>query len=98
MDIDDKELGEIYEFAVQLGKDAGRLLMNGATSRFDNMGSGKQTFTEKDSSVDIVTKTDEGESGNPRFGKVELRALTFSPFYRCRRVHQDFYFPEISSS
>ncbi|TDZ19167.1 Protein QA-X [Colletotrichum orbiculare MAFF 240422] len=55
-DISDNELREIYDFAVQLGKDAGAMLMKAARSRFD--GSASQVFTEKESSVDLVTKTD----------------------------------------
>ncbi|KAF6831459.1 inositol monophosphatase [Colletotrichum plurivorum] len=55
-DISDAELGEIYDFAVQLGKDAGAMLMSAAKSRYD--GSAAQVFTEKESSVDLVTKTD----------------------------------------
>ncbi|TDZ44903.1 Protein QA-X [Colletotrichum trifolii] len=55
-DISDHELREIYDFAVQLGKDAGAMLMKAAKSRFD--GSASQVFTEKESSVDLVTKTD----------------------------------------
>ncbi|EAQ83031.1 hypothetical protein CHGG_10849 [Chaetomium globosum CBS 148.51] len=51
------ELDEIYAFAVQLGKDAGKLLLDAAQSRFN--GENTQEVVEKDSSVDIVTKTDE---------------------------------------
>ncbi|KAK3291835.1 inositol monophosphatase [Chaetomium fimeti] len=51
------ELDEIYAFAVQLGKDAGKLLLEAAQSRFN--GENRQEVVEKDSSVDIVTKTDE---------------------------------------
>jgi len=58
----EQELDEIYVFAVQLGKDAGKLLLEAAQLRIS--GSGDQTvqsFTEKDNAVDIVTKTDEGK-------------------------------------
>ncbi|OLN96989.1 Protein qutG [Colletotrichum chlorophyti] len=57
-DISDAELREIYEFAVQLGKQAGDLLMKAARSRF-GQGGESQAFTEKENSVDLVTKTDE---------------------------------------
>lgn len=57
-DISDAELREIYDFAVQLGKDAGAMLMTAARSRFD--GGDAQVFTEKENSVDLVTKTDTG--------------------------------------
>ena len=57
-----QELSEIYEFAVQLGKDAGRVLMEGATCRMGGSDGVRveQAQVEKDSSVDIVTQTDEG--------------------------------------
>ncbi|KAH6847041.1 hypothetical protein B0I37DRAFT_397380 [Chaetomium sp. MPI-CAGE-AT-0009] len=51
------ELDEIYAFAIQLGKDAGKLLLDAAQARFN--GENRQEVVEKDSSVDIVTKTDE---------------------------------------
>ncbi|AEO67800.1 uncharacterized protein THITE_2089287 [Thermothielavioides terrestris NRRL 8126] len=57
--ITERELEEIYAFAVQLGKDAGRLLLEAAQSRFSDDGDSSQDFSEKDSAVDIVTKTDE---------------------------------------
>lgn len=60
-EITESQLDEIYTFAVQLGKDAGNMLMAAARSRFGDAGKSGQAFTEKDSSVDIVTKTDEGE-------------------------------------
>ncbi|KAL2263807.1 hypothetical protein VTK26DRAFT_4974 [Humicola hyalothermophila] len=55
----EKELDEIYAFAVQLGKDAGQLLLKGVRARVDGSTGPTQEFVEKDSSVDIVTKTDE---------------------------------------
>ncbi|KAK8075625.1 QA-X protein [Apiospora hydei] len=57
--ISDDELAEIYTFAVQLGKDAGAILMKFAQARWSDNGTGEQLFTEKDSAVDIVTKADE---------------------------------------
>lgn len=60
---DDVDLGAIYAFAVQLGKDAGDMLMKAAQARFDGGsggGGGGGGFEEKESAVDIVTKTDEG--------------------------------------
>lgn len=57
-----EELDEIYAFATNLGKEAGRLLMSYATARMsDQSASAEQLFSEKDSAVDIVTKADEGE-------------------------------------
>ena len=56
----EKELDDVYAFAVQLGKDAGKLLLEAAQSRFNGNGEATHEFAEKDSAVDIVTKTDEG--------------------------------------
>lgn len=55
------DLDAIYAFAVQLGKDAGAMLMAGAEARMGGGGDGSGGgFEEKESAVDIVTKTDEG--------------------------------------
>ncbi|KAF5530152.1 QA-X [Fusarium mexicanum] len=56
------ELDDIYAFAVQLGKDAGDMLMAAAQRRIDGSGQSSSTvsYVEKENSVDIVTKTDNG--------------------------------------
>ncbi|KUI59664.1 Protein QA-X [Cytospora mali] len=54
--ITEKELDEIYAFAIQLGKDAGKMLMDAAKLRMAS--GGAQESEEKESAVDIVTKTD----------------------------------------
>ncbi|KAI4718854.1 inositol monophosphatase [Aureobasidium sp. EXF-10727] len=56
-----EHLKEIYDFAVQLAKDAGRMLMDGVEARCgnDSVAGVQQAQVEKDSSVDIVTQTDE---------------------------------------
>ncbi|KAG9512528.1 inositol monophosphatase, partial [Aureobasidium melanogenum] len=56
-----EHLKEIYDFAVQLAKDAGRMLMDGVEARCGNESTAgvQQEQIEKDSSVDIVTQTDE---------------------------------------
>ena len=64
--INDDELDDIYRFAVQLGKDAGQMLMDAARRRMqgDNGATATQTTTtsvsyvEKENSVDLVTQTD----------------------------------------
>lgn len=56
----DDELDEVYAFAVQLGKEAGDMLMGAARSRFGDAGQSEQAVEEKENAVDIVTKTDEG--------------------------------------
>lgn len=59
--ISDKELDEIYAFAIQLGKDAGKMLMDRATLRMSGpSGQEEQKFEEKENAVDIVTQTDTG--------------------------------------
>lgn len=55
-----EDLDEIYAFAVQLGKDAGKLLMEAAQSRFSGPGQEALNLVEKENAVDIVTQTDEG--------------------------------------
>ena len=59
--ISEEELSGIYDFAVQLSKDAGRLLLDGAESRMGADGKPSLDTVEKDSSVDVVTQIDEGE-------------------------------------
>ncbi|KAK4162314.1 protein qutG [Cladorrhinum sp. PSN259] len=53
------ELDDIYAFAIQLGKDAGKLLLEASQLRINSVSQSSSFFTEKDNSVDIVTKTDE---------------------------------------
>jgi len=55
----DLDLDSIYTFAIQLGKDAGRMLQEAAQRRMS--GDDQLVEEEKLNSVDIVTKTDEGE-------------------------------------
>lgn len=70
------ELEEIYAFALQLGKDAGNMLMDFARARWSDQESHAQAITEKDSAVDIVTKADEGTWQR-------LGATRATPFYRA---------------
>ncbi|KAF5133517.1 Protein qutG [Metarhizium anisopliae] len=57
--MDDHQLTEIYAFAKKLGRDAGQMLLDSAWSRIKTPLS-YGNFQEKESSVDIVTKTDHG--------------------------------------
>jgi hypothetical protein len=57
--IGDKELEEIYAFALQVTKDAAQILKDSADPAKRGGGSGLQ-ISEKESAVDIVTKTDNG--------------------------------------
>ena len=54
------ELDEIYAFAVDLGRKAGKLLMDRVEQRIYGGDGHSQSFEEKDNAVDIVTQTDEG--------------------------------------
>lgn len=60
--MDSQQLSETYAFAVQLGKDAGDMLMAAAQRRIDGNGTSDNTvsYVEKENSVDLVTKTDNG--------------------------------------
>jgi myo-inositol-1(or 4)-monophosphatase len=55
------QLDEIYLFAVQLGKDAGKILLERAQERFQGHDQKVQTHVEKANAVDLVTQTDEGK-------------------------------------
>lgn len=66
------ELDEIYSFAIQLAKEAGRKLLDavdarlgqtstGTTGTTGGGGGGAVGHVEKESAVDLVTETDEGE-------------------------------------
>ena len=52
-------LDEVYAFALELGKDAGKLLDDAWRARCN--GDGQIDQIEKSNAVDIVTKTDEGQ-------------------------------------
>jgi len=54
------ELGEIYAFAVDLGKAAGQILLDAAQLRYGGERSQEQAHVEKLNAVDLVTQTDEG--------------------------------------
>lgn len=62
------ELDEIYSFAIQLAKEAGQKLLDAVDARLGRTGTGTGTggggavgHVEKESAVDLVTETDEGE-------------------------------------
>ncbi|KAK4565389.1 hypothetical protein LTR86_004006 [Recurvomyces mirabilis] len=59
---DDVNLDEVYAFALQLAKDAGKLLDDAWRARCN--GDGLVDQVEKESSVDIVTQTDEARAGS----------------------------------
>ncbi|KAJ5794074.1 hypothetical protein N7457_000673 [Penicillium paradoxum] len=53
------ELDEIYAFAIDLGRKAGKLLMDRVEQRISDSKGCSNTFEEKENAVDIVTQTDE---------------------------------------
>lgn len=62
------ELDEIYSFAIQLAKEAGQKLLDAVDARLGQTSTGTATggggavgHVEKESAVDLVTETDEGE-------------------------------------
>lgn len=95
-EISDQELSEIYAFAVQLGKDAGDLLMAAARRRMngdaDSGSSNSIEVAEKESSVDIVTQTDHGIY-QLLLGGSESHADIYS---RGRGVYSDISHEEVS--
>ncbi|KAF2712423.1 inositol monophosphatase [Pleomassaria siparia CBS 279.74] len=60
-DISQEELDDIYTFAVQLGKDAGKMLLEAAKLRMvdDGEEQKEQQHVQKENAVDLVTETDE---------------------------------------
>lgn len=63
------ELDKIYSFAIQLAKEAGQKLLDAVDARLGQTstttgtggGGGAVGHVEKESAVDLVTETDEGE-------------------------------------
>jgi myo-inositol-1(or 4)-monophosphatase len=55
-----EDLDEIYGFAVQLGKDAGKMLMDAAKLRMGGGTKEQKEHVEKENAVDLVTEIDEG--------------------------------------
>lgn len=57
-----KELDDIYSFAIQLGKDAGKMLLGAAMLRCKGGIAENTAHVEKMNAVDLVTQTDEGKA------------------------------------
>jgi myo-inositol-1(or 4)-monophosphatase len=57
---DTEELKEIYDFALSLGRNAGKILLDGVEKRCGEESGRWQGQEDKDSAVDIVTQTDLG--------------------------------------
>lgn len=54
-----EELDEIYAFAIELGKQAGKILLDAAKLRYRSGTSREEEHVEKLNAVDLVTQTDE---------------------------------------
>jgi myo-inositol-1(or 4)-monophosphatase len=54
------ELEEVYQFAIGLGKAAGKILLEGLERRRVTVDNGAHEAVEKLNAVDIVTQTDNG--------------------------------------
>jgi myo-inositol-1(or 4)-monophosphatase len=58
-DISEEQLDEVYAFAVELGKQAGQMLMDVVNARIaGGNASPNDAHVEKENAVDIVTQTD----------------------------------------
>lgn len=55
------DLEEIYSFARDVASGAGQLLLDALEKRIDGSSAAVEFSAEKENSVDIVTKTDQGE-------------------------------------
>jgi myo-inositol-1(or 4)-monophosphatase len=55
-----RELDDIYTFAIDLGKSAGKILLEAAQQRYGDNAVRDEQHVEKLNAVDLVTKTDEG--------------------------------------
>lgn len=56
------DLDEIYAFAVELGKDAGMMLLDAAKLRMSGSSKPEQkNHVQKENAVDLVTETDESK-------------------------------------
>lgn len=58
--ISDDELEQIYQFAIQLGRNAGKLLLGALEDRRNAALSEDVEHEQKLNAVDIVTQTDQG--------------------------------------
>jgi hypothetical protein len=102
-DISRAELDEIYDFAVQLGKEAGQMLLDAAKLRMgDGAASREQKeHVEKENAVDLVTETDEGKLLLSIGLKIQAKQavaweiMTFTDNYRRGGIYQDSDYEQI---
>jgi len=62
-----EELDDIYAFAINLGKSAGKILLDAAKLRYGDDRPEERAHIEKENAVDLVTQTDEGKKRTPFF-------------------------------
>ena len=74
--LDAGQLKDIYDFALGLGRNAGKILLDGVEKRCGEESGRWQSQGDKESAVDIVTQTDLGVSkAYPRFWPSETYSL-----------------------
>jgi myo-inositol-1(or 4)-monophosphatase len=74
--LDTEELKEVYDFALSLGRNAGKILLDGVEKRCGEESGRRQGQEDKESAVDIVTQTDLGAwEGYPALGQSRLTLL-----------------------
>ncbi len=69
------DIGEVYQFALSLARDAGRMLNDSMLARCH--GGLKEAHIEKESAVDLVTQTDEGKPLEPFHHSAEWAVTVF---------------------
>ncbi len=67
--ISQDELEDIYQFAIELGKSAGKILLEGIERRRVDVDNDAHEAVEKLNAVDIVTQTDNGMSASRPVGQ-----------------------------
>jgi hypothetical protein len=71
--LDTEQLKEIYDFALSLGRNAGKILLDGVEKRCGEESGRWQGQEDKESTVDIVTQTDLGACKDyPTLGQARL--------------------------
>lgn len=75
--IEETELDDIHSFAVALAKQAGQMLLDAVELRAGK--TVREGHVEKESAVDLVTQTDEGQSVLPLAFRTALPATLSSP-------------------
>lgn len=72
------DLDEIYAFAIEVGKGAGKILLEVFQARCRGSINGKIAHTEKENAVDLVTQTDEGKIISLRTSAIKPKRCCFN--------------------